>query len=143
MQYIVLTNLKHNGQKYAPGATVELDETVGTRLVESGTVRDPRVPVVQEADDLSRRVHAVKNGVEPKANATQEMVDVGGSDAPATVEDTRPAVSEDMKREDLEAIAIEEGATQEMVDACKNKGEVLSLIEAGRNPQPKDPSADL
>lgn len=144
MQYFVLTPLNHNLAIYAPGSSVELDETTAAHLIEAGVVRDPNAPVEAPKDDLSKRVHDAKNGTDTPAPAVDvETAPVVVDDAtPAT--DNKPSVSEDMKRDELEAIALQEGATQEMIDACGNKASLVSLIEANRAPAPAvDVSAGL
>lgn len=147
MQYTVLTNLNHDQQVYTPGSKIELDnETVVARLIENGAIRDPKAPVEPEQVDLSRRVHMVKNGIEPKVEAPAadavEPAEASAEDATPSA-DNKPSVSEDMKRDELEAIALEEGHSQEAIDACANKASLVSLIDAGRNPVDSDPSADL
>ncbi len=149
MEYKVITPIKHNGQLYGPSSTIELDEVKGAYLVGEGVVEDPNAPKEKKGDDLSRRVLAAKNGTETKEDAPAETTSTDTANAEAVVDetvntDTKPGASDAMTRPVLEAIALEEGSTQEMIDACGNKAELVSLIEAARQPQEQiDPSAEL
>lgn len=94
-----------------------------------------------EAGEASEEVAAFK-GMDFASFTLEELKEkrarladlAGGQDSNGKdeAEDTRPAVSDRMKRPDLDMIAKEEGATDEEIAAAKTKEDVVALIEERR-----------
>lgn len=163
-EYCVVLSLRNNGREYKPGDTISLDNALATELLASGVISGeaPALEQIAAEETISENTDANLAGGGDDLNSGEPSIDGRsteddedaakevGPNAPATekVEDTRPAVDDDMKRAALEQIAAEEGHSADAIAACENKTSLVSLIEAGRKPAgtftaTEDPSAGL
>jgi len=155
MEYFVRTNIKHNGARFVRGLVIELTEANAASLLASGVIQTAPVgpeeqKPVQESDG---QVDATAGG-EPVSSGEPSLDGQAEEAVRTEAEDITPKLA-DMKRGDLETVAISEGVDGEAVANAANKGAVIDLIEANRAQkdapaaEPKqeepqiDPSANL
>lgn len=50
MKFIVLSNLKHDGELFTQGDSIELSKDVAESLLRDGIISDKKVPVIKEKD---------------------------------------------------------------------------------------------
>jgi len=157
MEYFVITNVKFQKRTYTRGSVINVDGVIAEQLLASGAIsQDEPTVAASAAPTVASKPTSAPS--EPRRKSGEPSIDGpedGGTrkeaeditpvvdNSPETVEDTRVAVSDAMKRDDLEAIALAEGLTQESIDAESTKSSLVSLIEANRNPSPADVSAGL
>jgi hypothetical protein len=137
MEYIVRTNIRHNGRRYTPGETVDLTaEQAGAvgDAIQVGTQEAPEPAVTPE-----RVAQPVVGGVSVELG--EPSID-GDSTPPTEAEDVTPVVSERMKRDELEAAAAEQGIPQEEIEAAPNKAALVDIIQDATEPG-RDPSESL
>lgn len=96
------------------GEFCEVDDKVGARLVENKVAVE-----VVAVDEIPPGV-IVQDDEEPEAEAP------GADEEP---EATFPEFNDDMTRAELDAIALQMGATSEEVSGAKNKAAVIALLE--------------
>ena len=101
---------------------------VGERVVAVTSAHAP----IEVADALAKRL--ISQGV---AKAVEEPKPEPQADAQTQDDDgiesvTFPEFDESMTRAKLEEIALSVGIEQAELDKCKNKGEVIGLLEAAR-----------
>jgi hypothetical protein len=148
-KYYVYSNLNHDHKEYHRGDRIELSDEQASTLFQLGVIGNDK-PEVAEAP---APVTPQEAPAEPVAGGTTEdsgepSIDAPSADsAPTETVDVTPKVSERMTREELEAIAANEGIASEAVQAASTKASLVDLIEANRAPADaapaEDPSANL
>lgn len=93
----------------------EVDDKVGARLVDKGVAVEV-VPV----DEIPPGAIVEDDGEEPEEKAPDDDEEK---------EATFPEFNDDMTRAELDAIALQMGATPEEVSGAKNKAAVIALLE--------------
>jgi hypothetical protein len=130
--YFVYGNLNHNGVLYKRGDTIELSDEFAPGLLEAGVIGTeevqatvPPAPVVEEKPQSSEVAAAGGAPLETGESS------IDGAAAPAgEAVDVTPLV--DMKRGDLEELAVKEGLDAAEVSKLPNKPAVIALIEKHR-----------
>lgn len=155
MKYKVLLNIKHDGDEYAPGTTIELDEAQATRLIEAGVISDgSKAEQVAPEEEQEQAPELPEQPIEPKVGGEptqsgEPSLDGNQPEKKDTATDVTPVVveaHEGMKRDKLEAIAQNKGVDEAAIKAAPNKRALVDLItgkKEGSEDETPDPSANL
>lgn len=122
---------KEEGLEEEDGERAELIEEAHdlmTAIAEADgrTPDDDEMRQVERIETAQIRATVEKLRAEKAKLDGEEVVDEEKKD------DSRPAVSDKMKREDLEAIAREEGISDAEIEDSKTKGDLVNSIESHR-----------
>lgn len=132
MQYFVTGNLKHDGREYKRGDQIDFakSDSAAARLLELGVIQETPVEGAPPQPKQMMPVQAPR--------ALSPDVRAGTPNAPQTGSEGPVQPSEEMKRDELEAMAVAEGISEEDAKAAANKGALIEAILAHRD-APKTP----
>lgn len=147
MEYYVALNLNRDLIDYVPGDTIDVPDDVAQDLLAAGVLSTDKVdatPAVDVTPEIEPQIDqqpevggAPATSGEPSLDATSDT-----TPAPAPAVDVTPEVDyESMTRAQLNALAVDKGATSDAVEALPNKAAVIDVI---KNALPaNDPSVNL
>ncbi len=143
--YYVRKTVSHNGKRYSRGETVDIEgsaeQMLAAGVIQEGPVEATSPEKNEDKPENEPTVGGDKNELgEPSIDGRDD-----GERTEAT--DVTVEVTEDMKRDELEAIAIKEGVTEAAISDAPNKAALVDLIKekrAATDPATtNDPSAGL
>lgn len=140
-EYIVCSNLRRNGQRYAAGSTIVLDPSEAAPLIHAGTIQDGAEPADEAPETVAPVESSASVGGEPDSSG-EPSID-GPRDAATRTEatDVSPVIT-DPKAAKEAAPAEAQAAKPGVMGHLTGKGRAQPG-KAGQTQDAADPSAGL